>query len=311
MVDILMAVFNGEKFIKKQIDSILAQSFDDWHLIIRDDGSTDKSVEIICDIIKQHPEKITLVCAQNSGSAKANFFELTKLAKSDYIMFCDHDDFWLPDKIKLTLSKAKALECKYGKNTPVLVHTDLSVADIDLNITAPSFFEYQGLDKNARTLSRLLAQNNVTGCTMMINKALLDLCVATYPKDLESGILMHDWWLALLAAACGKIGFVNKPTILYRQHGNNELGAINTKSIKYIAKSLKKRKSAGRLNATYIQAAALYTALKDTADEQSLETIKRFVAIPAQNKIAKIHTIIKYDYKKQNFVSLTGQLIFC
>ena len=311
MIDILMAVFNGEKYVKKQIESILAQDCSDWHLIIRDDGSTDKSVQIICDIMKRYPDRITLICAENSGSAKANFFELIKLSESEYAMFCDHDDFWLENKISLTLKRMKQMEKKYGAKTPLLVHTDLSVADKNLNKTAQSFFEFQGLDKRARSLSRLLAQNNITGCTVMINKALRQLCVDTFPTELESGILMHDWWLGLLASSCGKVGFVDKPTMLYRQHGNNELGAVNTKSPKYIIKCLKQRKTSGRLNSTYIQAAALYTALKDTADSDALDTIKKFVTIPAQNKFAKIHTIIKYDDKKQNFVSLLGQLIFC
>ncbi len=311
MVDILMAVFNGESFVKKQIESILAQDCADWHLIIRDDGSSDNSVKIICDIMKKHPDKITLVCAENSGSAKANFFELMKLSKSEYAMFCDHDDFWLENKISLTLNKMRRMEKKLGRQTPLLVHTDLSVADKDLNKTAESFFEYQGLDKRAKSLEKLLAQNNITGCTVMINKALCRLCAKTFPKDLESAVLMHDWWLGLLAAACGSIGFVDAPTILYRQHGSNELGAVDTKSPKYIIRCLKMRKTTGRLGATYIQAAALYAALKDSADDKTLAVIKRFVTIPAMNKIARIYTIIKYGYKKQNFVSLLGQLIFC
>lgn len=311
MIDILLAVFNGESFIEKQIESIIAQDYSDWHLIIRDDGSSDNSVRIICDIMKRYPDKITLVCADNSGSAKANFFELMKLSTSEYAMFCDHDDFWLENKLSLTINKMRRMEKKLGKQTPLLVHTDLSVADKDLNKTAESFFEFQGLDKRARSLQKLLTQNNITGCTVMINKALCRLCLQTFPLELESAILMHDWWLGLLAAACGNVGFVDAPTILYRQHGNNELGAINTKSPKYIIKCLKMRKTADRLGATYIQAAALYAALKNTADSTTLDIIKRFVTIPCKNKIARIYTIIKYGYKKQNFVSLLGQLIFC
>ena len=107
MVDILMAVYNGEKFVAEQIDSILAQSETDWHLIICDDMSKDRSFEIISGYAQKYPDKIS--AHQNAvptGSAQANFMSMLQYAQSEYVMFSDQDDFWEKDKVKLTLARS-------------------------------------------------------------------------------------------------------------------------------------------------------------------------------------------------------------
>ena len=109
----------------------------------------------------------------------------------------------------------------YPQNMPVLVHTDLSVADKHLNIKKRSFFRAQHFNVQNYSFGSTLAQNNVTGCTMMINRTLLNLVKNTNNSD----IIMHDWWGAMIAAAFGRIAFVPEPTILYRQHGANSVGA--------------------------------------------------------------------------------------
>ena len=153
--------------------------------------------------------------------SKASFAKLLEHSSSDYIMFCDQDDIWSPDKVKLTLEKMLELENMYGKDVPLLVHTDAKVVDGALNVIAESFWAYQNVyPKNRETINRLLVQNVITGCTVMINKALADLAL-----PISDDAVMHDWWLALVASAFGRIGHVDQPTMLYRQHGGNVIGA--------------------------------------------------------------------------------------
>ena len=103
MIEILLGTFNGGAFLEQQINSILEQTYHDWRMIIRDDGSTDNTLSLIEGYIEKHPDKFTLIINEKaSGSAKNNFMRLIQDASADYVMFCDQDDFWEPDKIQLT-----------------------------------------------------------------------------------------------------------------------------------------------------------------------------------------------------------------
>ncbi len=218
LVDILMATYNGEKFISMQLDSILNQSFKDWHLYINDDNSSDSTCEIVKKYQEKYPDKISFSKSPSPLGAKGNFFKLMEFSKSEYIMFCDQDDVWNSDKIEKTLNKMKETE-NDEKDIPVLVHTDLKVVNENLDVINPSYFKLSRI-KNETALNKAIVQNCVTGCTVMINKALLNLA-----GENNENIIMHDWWLYLIASAFGKIGFINTPTILYRQHSKNEVGA--------------------------------------------------------------------------------------
>lgn len=308
MIAILMAVYNGEKYLSEQIDSILAQSEQDWQLFINDDCSSDRSYDIAVNYAEEHPERI--IVSRNdspSGSACANFMGMLGRTDADYAMFCDQDDVWLPDKIKLTLRKMKELEGSYG-STPLLVHTELSVTDSRLSVTAPSFTRFQGLKPRYNSLNRLLCQNNVTGCTVMINRALMSL-VRNAPAD---KMLMHDWWIALAAAAFGHIGFAEEPLIKYRQHGNNQLGAVNNRSLKGIAGFIAKSDRAKeRIDATYSQARSFYGFYKDILSPESSAVICSYTDIPSHSKLPRAALLVKNRFLKQNFMSAAGQLIFC
>lgn len=312
MIDILLSVYNGEKYLRQQLDSLLAQDIGGWRVLVRDDGSSDSSPEIIREYAQKHPGRIAAVGGDApSGSARDGFFRLMGYASGDYIMFCDQDDVWLPDKIRRTYFAMKHMERDCGADTPLLVHTELIVSDMKTGKCFDSFTQYQGLDPRAKSLSRLLCQNNVTGCTVMINRALLSLCLAGDIDAVREDILMHDWWLALLAAACGKIGFVRRPTILYRQHGNNTLGAVRTGSLPYIFSVLKKRReSAGRVKRTFTQADALLLAYGERIERESREVIVRYLDIPGMEKPQRIAALLKGGYKKQSTLHLIGQLVF-
>lgn len=307
MVDILLAAYNGEKYIARQLDSIIAQTYKNWRLIIQDDCSSDKTAQIVNEYTKKYPQKIKLhINEKPSGSAKSNFFDMLKYAENEYVMFCDQDDFWLENKIEISVNAVKQQE-KVNGGVPLLIHTDLKITDSELNVLNNSFFKYQGLNYKANTLGRLLVQNNATGCTMLINKELLEII-----KGNAECMLMHDWWLALIASAFGKIHFINESTVLYRQHGNNQLGAVNNRSISGAVKIAANRtKTKKRVSVTYAQAEAFLKIYKDSLSIKNKEAIEYYISIPDMPKIKRVHALIKRRYLKQNILAAAGQLIFC
>ncbi|MDD4782006.1 MAG: glycosyltransferase, partial [Tissierellia bacterium] len=129
MIDILLASYNGEKYIGEQIESILNQTYQDWFLYIKDDCSIDNTLDIALEYERKYIDKIKVIKSDiPSGSAKNNFFSMLPYSQNDYIMTCDQDDIWLPNKIELTFNKMKDVE-KENSNIPILIHTDLKVVD--------------------------------------------------------------------------------------------------------------------------------------------------------------------------------------
>jgi glycosyltransferase involved in cell wall biosynthesis len=222
-IQILMATYNGEKYIDEQLNSIINQSYNNWELLVRDDCSTDKTLKILADYVEKYPAKIKLI--DSSGvrmGACGNFAELINNSNADYVMFSDQDDVWLPNKIERTLDAMKSIEGKKDVGNPILIHTDLHVVDEALNTTNSSMWKLQNLNPHVKNINRLMVHNNVTGCTMMINRALANMA-----KDIPEGAIMYDWWIALIAASFGEIEFMREGSMLYRQHGKNDIGAKN------------------------------------------------------------------------------------
>lgn len=223
-VDILLATFNGEKYLESQIDSILKQTYTNWQLIIHDDGSNDNTTSIIKNYKIKYPEKIKFIDDNiKTGGPKQNFFYLLNFIESDYIMFCDQDDFWMKDKISSSLQLIKEKENeKENENIPILIHTDLAIADKNLNIIYKSMSGYKKF-KSPQCLLDTIFSNSVTGCTILCNRKLINQL--STPKE----AVIHDWWLAIETYRNnGKIYYLNQPTILYRQHEKNNVGAIES-----------------------------------------------------------------------------------
>ena len=306
MIDILMTVYNGERYVIPQIESILNQTDSNWKLFIQDDCSTDRTVELIEPYVRRYPERITLLRNQeNSGSAQKNFFSMLPLAEHSYCMFCDHDDVWKPRKIEMTVRRMMELERANGEDTPLLVHTDLAVTDENLKVVSDSMFRTQNLNRKGNKLNNLIVQNNVTGCTMMVNKALVDM-VGPMPEH----AVMHDWWLALIAACFGKIGFVRQATILYRQHHANEVGAKNARSLSYNAKRLANREQARKALAdTYLQAKEFEQRYHALLKPQDLELLQVYQNLPYFGKLRRVSILFRYHLFKHGFARILGQLL--
>ncbi|MFN2602605.1 MAG: glycosyltransferase family 2 protein [Gemmatimonadaceae bacterium] len=213
----MLSAYNGAHYIAEQIESIRTQSFTDWKLIVRDDGSTDNTVDIVDSLSKQD-DRIGLVTdARGNIGPWASFGELLTIAHdrgADYVFLADQDDVWLPDKMKTQLSLLRSIE-----NEPGLIHSDLKIVDEDLRVIHRSFVEFQRSSYDANDpLRTLLIHNVVVGCTIGMNRALLDFALPI------PGGAWHDWWLALSAAATGTIMSTRDSTVLYRQHSHNVVG---------------------------------------------------------------------------------------
>lgn len=309
MITILMAAYNGGKYIAEQIESILSQTEQDWKLIIQDDRSSDGTFAIAEDFAHRHPERIRAIQRETpSGSAQNNFFSMLKFADSEYVMFCDDDDVWLPEKISDTLLEMQRLEKVYGSDRPLLVHTDLKVVDATQNVLFDSMMKTQKLDPNRKSLNYLLVQNNVTGCTMMVNRCLLHL---TVQQGLPQHAVMHDWWLALIASALGKISFVSQATILYRQHQSNQVGAKNAGSLRFNLGPLTEGKAVRQsLNVAYSQAAEFLDRFDPQLDENQIRLLRDFSGIPSLGKWKRLNVIRKDGFWKSGFFRRCGQIRF-
>ena len=235
-VDILMATYNGARFLHEQIRSILEQTHQDFRLLVRDDGSTDTTPSLLAEYVASRPGQIILPeqDARNLGPA-GSFSALLQQTDANYVMFCDQDDVWLPDKVERILHRMKQIERQEGVERPILLHTDLVVADESLRTLSDSFWRYQRLDpRRGSAFSRLLVQNVVTGCACMLNRALVRKAAPIPPEA-----RMHDWWVALVAAAFGRVECLPEATVIYRQHSSNALGAKRWGPSYVIGKALK------------------------------------------------------------------------
>lgn len=219
-IDILLATYNGERFIAEQLDSLLRQTWPDFRVLVRDDGSSDSTPDILKRYAAAYPAHITLCEDHRNLGVIGNFAELMRLSDAPYIMFCDQDDVWLPGKVETSFAALRRLEHRHGGEVPLLVHTDLRVVNEALETMAPSFLRQARL-QTGHTLGRLLIKNNVTGCTTLFNRALLEKAL-----PIPDNCLMHDWWIALVAAAFGHVSLLPRADILYRQHGRNVAGQI-------------------------------------------------------------------------------------
>ncbi|HGC7257221.1 glycosyltransferase family 2 protein [Streptococcus agalactiae] len=293
-VNILMATYNGEKFLAQQIESIQKQTFKEWNLLIRDDGSSDKT----CDIIRNVTAKDSRIRFinenehHNLGVIKS-FFTLVNYEVADFYFFSDQDDVWLPEKLSVSLEAAK----HKASDVPLLVYTDLKVVNQELNILQDSMIRAQSHHANT-TLLPELTENTVTGGTMMINHALAEKWFT--PND----ILMHDWFLALLAASLGEIIYLDLPTQLYRQHDNNVLGARTMdKRFKILREGPKSifTRYWKLIHDSQKQASLIVDKYGDIMTANDLELIKCFIKIDKQPFMTRLRWLWKYGYSKNQF----------
>jgi glycosyltransferase involved in cell wall biosynthesis len=304
-VDILLATFNGVRYIDQLLDSISSQSYANWRLLVRDDCSTDDTIYKVRSFAARHNGKVTIIDNNNLRlGIIGNFTALLSESSAEYIMFADQDDIWLPRKIEMTLFKAKML----GGDTdiPLLVHTDLRVVDKNLNTIAESFWEYQGLSPNrGATLKDAMVQNVVTGCTTLINRSLAELATPI-PGDAK----MHDWWIAIVAAAFGKVHHIPQATILYRQHGGNDTGAKRWNlynAVKYVFPGNKLHQN---ILDTEIQALAFLNQYCHVLSKPQMAILKQFALLNENNFLVRRITSFRLGLRKHKLLRTIGLYLF-
>ena len=306
MITIIMAVYNGQEYIREQLESLKDQTYTEWRLVIRDDRSSDKTAEIVkkfSDEVEQ--EVIFKVNEKPSGSAKNNFALLINDAKeSDYVMFCDQDDIWKKDKIEITFNKMKQAEERYGRDFPLLVHGDVEVIDENGNINADSMFEMSHINADSK-LPQILIQNHVTGCTMMCNNKLI-AGISEYASS--EYIIMHDYLAALYASVFGKIEVIKKPLLSYRQHSGNSVGAKNNNNPVYLLKRLANgRKSYKEAMETSRNQVIFFVEIyrKELAAEKYCEEYELMSGYASLGSRAKLYRIMFY---KKNHIWKNGTI---
>lgn len=309
-VAICMATYNGEKYIEEQIDSILRQTYANWVLFVRDDHSCDGTAEKLETYALAHKDKILLLedASLTGGSAKRNFADILSWVKKHYdfryFMFADQDDIWLDSKIEKSLQLMQQYEA--DDRIPLLVHTDLRVVDENLTVLGESFFAYRALNPDVTDLRHLLIQNNVTGCTMLWNKALNDLVNLQ-----DDSVAMHDWWIALTASAFGRILCLREATILYRQHGNNVVGATRVNSPGFILKRLAGHNHVrDTLRMSVSQAGAFLHDFEDQLNPEQARILGIFSDLYSHNKLTRLITICRESFWKQGLVQVIGEMLF-
>jgi len=303
-VSILLATYNSEKYIQELIESILIQTNQDFKLLIRDDGSSDKTVQLLRGYEDDKRIKIYYNDTSTRG-AQDNFFSLLLYCEDDYIMFADADDVWMPDKIDRALECMHKLEKKNTEQCPLLVHSDLRVTNKNLRIISNSLFKYQRISPRRTKLRQLLSQNVVTGCTVMINRALREMI---HKKPYNS--VMHDWWLALIASAFGKIGVVRHPCVLYRQHSSNQIGAYNARDWSESVDKLKQRQMMKDIYISmFAQASCFAETYRDQLNPKQLKLCRAYGLMPHMNKRQRVRTIVRYQFNKNTLARNIGQLL--
>ena len=274
-VEILMAVYNGEAYLREQLDSILGQSDGRWHLTASDDGSTDGSVGILDEYARRYPEKIARYASgRRFGSARDHFFHLMARCEADYMLFCDQDDVWYPDKLAKTREALLEAGAQYGPDMPILVFSDQTPTDAALRPLADSLMRYQKQYFETFDYRSILMQNVVTGGAMGVNRALARLggrCANL------NGVIMHDWWLAAVAARFGKIVYIDEPLGAYRQHGGNAVGAKGVDSASYILGRLSRlREVRAAILKKKAQAQAFETCFRERLGPEDFAFLRRF-----------------------------------
>jgi glycosyltransferase involved in cell wall biosynthesis len=302
-VTILLATYNGEAYLKAQLDSLFAQTYSHIEVIARDDGSSDNTVTLL----SQYP--ITLIETTQNLGAKGSFGALLSYAftrtENHYFMFCDQDDVWHTHKVASTLQKMQKIE---KEGIPTLIHTDLEVVNESVEPIANSLWKFEHINPTYNSLNRLLMHNTITGCTTMVNRALVEKAL---PIPQES--IMHDWWLGLVATQFGTIGTIYEPTMKYRQHQHNDTGAKKYTLYNIVQKAynlLKNDpKATQHLKQKMAQAEVFLERYKEEVSQSEKSMLSAFANLHTYGFFKKRNIMLKYAILKYGLLRNIGLLL--
>lgn len=297
-VHIVMAAYNGEKYIREQLDSLLAQTYKNITIEVCDDGSTDATASIIREY-ESRDERVKLHAnRQNKGYVK-NFLEGIRRCQAPYVMLCDQDDIWQDDKVEQTLHAMQQTE-KEMPGKPVLIFTDAICFDSETGKELGLFHEMAHLDVKKVDTAHLFMENKCIGCTMMMNRAILP-----YLEELPAEIRVHDWWLALICSHFGAIRYVPQVTLRYRQHEGNQIGGASYTG--YLKKRLAHiREQRTSLVSTYRQGAAFLRIFGEQMDRQQRLVAEQFAGMEQAGFLGRRYRVVRYGFKKSGWIRNIG-----
>ncbi len=218
-VEVLILTYNGERYIRSQLESILNQLSPSDRVIVSDDGSTDSTVDIIREVSEESAAAVEVFFGPGQGVVQ-NFFHGISRTTAGYVLLSDQDDIWLSDK--LHLFRERMMEVDF----PHLIFSDAVVWYPESDSGRKSFWVSQNISpEHAKSLSSALFRNCVQGASMALNRSLVS------SLEYQEDIVMFDWWCALVACAQGLVDFVPNATLLYRQHDSNQIGLNMNRSI--------------------------------------------------------------------------------
>lgn len=302
MIDVLLATHNGQAYLAEQLDSVLNQTYQDFRILIQDDGSRDGTLEIIREYCEAFPEKVRL-CGEGRppGGAARNFLSLAAQAEGDYVAFCDQDDVWLADKLEISMRAMGELEAADGGKEAALVFSGVCPVDQELRRLRPSGKK----EEEPLRFAAMLVQNRASGCTMLCNRALY-----TRLGNYDSRILMHDWWTALVASALGRTLYLPQELVLYRQHGANAVGYTGRRSLRYWWKRAGKERPFQKKLDYYNQALLLRQRLGDAIEPPQRKILEEFLSIPEERcKILRMRALLTGGFRKDSSVAQAIYLI--
>ncbi len=304
---VLLPTYNGMRFLPELIGSLKAQTVGDLGVLIQDDGSEDGTIAYLDEIFAAPMFRAGSEQGRHLG-AKGNFLSLMRQADTPYAALCDQDDVWLPERLARGMEAIRKAEAACGADTPLLVHSDCVVTDAEGNTLHESFFAHQGWDPAADTLPRLLVQNNVTGCTVLMNRALYSLCAAhADPRR----IFMHDWFLAMTAAAFGRIVFLPEALVRYRQHGSNAVGASGHSLAGRALNALRSpSRVRERIGLTYEQTEVFLEAYGNALPDEARRQAEAYLLTRDLPKCARIRAIRRGGFTMQSALTRAGQMLF-
>lgn len=305
-----MCTYNAQKYLEEQLQSIADSTVKDFVIHIFDDGSTDKTLEVIKSFQRKHSDcNIKCEVNENNLGAWRNFLVGVqkvgnKIIDDDYIMLSDQDDIWKDDKISLTYNAMKMLEKEYGKDKPLLVSTDVTLIDEDKNILSKSYAARNNFNTSHTDLPHALMENHVQGCTIMINKTLADAVT-----EIPYVATMHDAWLSLIAISLGHIAYLNKQTMYYRDISSSVTGHNKTYREDLKSKWLTLNKQRQIVLAPIPMYKEFIRIYGHELQEEDMEAFNAYIGLDSNGFIRKRYDIVHMRLWKTGFMRNAGLMM--
>ncbi len=257
-LSIAMATYNGEKFIREQLDSILNQTQLPDEIVISDDASTDRTPAILMQYKERYPKLIKLLLNKKNVGFVKNFERAIMNTTGDVVAFSDQDDVWLPEKLE---KESKILKEHQDIG---MVFCDLEIVDEELKMLVPSLWktrkwDLDGIIKRRKFFEMIVDSNRVTGCTIVIRRNVLKKLI-----PFDKRVFVHDHWLAVGSALLTDVYAFNKPLVLYRQHSDNQIGSSRKK------KKISDIMSIARKKQNFLEFLAEYIENEEIKDKEGL-----------------------------------------